>query len=235
MYARGMTVCEIRGHLEELYGIDVSPDLISTVTATVLEAVTEWQGRPLDVCYPLALFDTIRLRISDEGFVRNKAVCIARVILPYGTEELLGIRIEQTEGTKFWMRVMNELRNRGVPDILIAVVDGFRGFPEAINAVFPQTVVQTCIVHLISNYMGFASWKDRKAIAGALCSVYMAENAEAGLDRLGGLRGGYMGPERSGNGSDRRASGNRPKPSSPSYSVIGLRSDDRNRPRAQNY
>jgi hypothetical protein len=146
-----MTVREIRGHLEELYGIDVSPDLISTVTDAVLEAVTEWQGRPLDACYPLVFFDAIRVKIRDEGFVRNKAVYIALGILQDGTKEILGIWIEQTEGAKFWMRVMNELRNRGVADILIAVVDGLRGFPEAINAVFPRTVVQTCIVHLIRN------------------------------------------------------------------------------------
>ena len=127
MYARGMTVREIRGHLEELYGIDVSPDLISTVTDAVLETVSEWQGRPLDACYPLVFFDAIRVKIRDEGFVRNKAVYIALGILPDGTKEILGIWIEQTEGAKFWMRVMNELKNRGVADILIAVVDGLKG------------------------------------------------------------------------------------------------------------
>ena len=126
MYARGMTVREIRGHLEELYGIDVSPDLISTITDAVLEAVAEWQGRPLDACYPLVFFDAIRVKIRDEGFVRNKAVYIALGILPDGTKEILGIWIEQTEGAKFWLRVMNELKNRGVADILIAVVDGRR-------------------------------------------------------------------------------------------------------------
>lgn len=184
MYARGMTVREIRGHLEELYGIDVSPDLISTVTDAVLETVAEWQGRPLDACYPLVFFDAIRVKIRDEGFVRNKAVYIALGILPDGTKEILGIWIEQTEGAKFWLRVMNELKNRGVADILIAVVDGLKGFPDAINAVFPETVVQTCIVHLIRNSMGFASWKDRKAIASALKSVYRADNADAGLAAL---------------------------------------------------
>jgi putative transposase len=184
MYARGMTVREIRGHLEELYGIDVSPDLISTVTDAVLEAVTEWQGRPLDACYPLVFFDAIRVKIRDEGFVRNKAVYIALGIQPDGTKEILGIWIEQTEGAKFWMRVMNELKNRGVGDILIAVVDGLKGFPDAINAVFPETVVQTCIVHLIRNSMSFASWKDRKSIAQALRGVYRAENADAGLAAL---------------------------------------------------
>ena len=193
MYARGMTVREIRGHLEELYGIDVSPDLISTVTDAVLEAVAEWQGRPLDACYPLVFFDAIRVKIRDEGFVRNKAVYIALGILPDGTKEILGIWIEQTEGAKFWLRVMNELKNRGVGDVLIAVVDGLKGFPEAINAVFPQTIVQTCIVHLLRNSMGFASWKDRKPIAQALRSVYRAETAAAGLAALDAFEAGHWG------------------------------------------
>jgi len=184
MYARGMRVREIRGHLEVLYGIDVSPHLISTVTDAALATVTEWQGWPLDACYPLVFFDAIRVKIRDEGFVRNKAVYIALGIQPDGTKEILGIWIEQTEGAKFWMRVKNELKNRGVADILIAVVDGLKGFPDAINAVFPETVVQTCIVHLIRNSMRFASWKDRKSIAITLRSVYRAENADAGLVAL---------------------------------------------------
>ena len=193
MYARGMTVREIRGHLEELYGVDVSPDLISTVTDAVLDTVAEWQGRPLDACYPLVFFDAIRVKIRDEGFVRNKAVYLALGILPDGTKEILGIWIEQTEGAKFWLRVMNELKNRGVADILIAVVDGLKGFPDAINAVFPETVVQTCVVHLIRNSMSFASWKDRKAIAGSLRSVYRAESAEAGLAALDAFEEGHWG------------------------------------------
>lgn len=193
MYARGMTVREIRGHLEELYGIDVSPDLISTVTDAVLETVAEWQGRPLDACYPLVFFDAIRVKIRDEGFVRNKAVYIALGILPDGTKDILGIWIEQTEGAKFWLRVMNELKNRGLADMLIAVVDGLKGFPDAINAVFPETVVQTCVVHLIRNSMSFASWKDRKSIASALRSVYRAENAEAGLAALEAFEAGHWG------------------------------------------
>ncbi len=193
MYARGMTVREIRGHLEELYGIDVSPDLISTVTDAVLEAVGEWQSRPLDTCYPLVFFDAIRVKIRDEGFVRNKAVYIALGIQPDGTKEVLGIWIEQTEGAKFWLRVMNELKNRGITDILIAVVDGLKGFPDAINAVFPEAIVQTCIVHLIRNSMSFASWKDRKAIAQALRSVYRAETPEAGLKALEAFEEGHWG------------------------------------------
>ena len=184
---------EIRGHLEELYGIDVSPDLISTITDAVLEAVAEWQGRPLDAYYPLVFFDAIRVKIRDEGFVRNKAVYIALGILPDGTKEILGIWIEQTEGAKFWLRVMNELKNRGVADILIAVVDGLKGFPDAINAAFPETIVQTCIVHLLRNSMSFASWKDRKPIAQALRSVYRAETAEAGLAALDAFEAGHWG------------------------------------------
>jgi putative transposase len=184
MYARGMSVREIRGHLEELYGIDVSPDLISAVTDAVLEEIAEWQNRPLDPCYALVFFDAIRVKIRDEGFVRNKAVYIALGVLPDGTKHILGLWIEQTEGAKFWLRVMNELRGRGALDILIAVVDGLKGFPEAINAVFPQTVVQTCIVHLIRHSMEFASWKDRKTVAQALRAIYRAADAKAGKDAL---------------------------------------------------
>src|SRR3954452_22737107 len=138
MYARGMTVREIRGHLEELYGIDVSPDLISSITDAVLETVAEWQGRPLDTCFPLVFFDAIRVKIRDEGFVRNKAVYIALGILPDGTKEILGIWIEQTEGAKFWLRVMNELKNRGIADILIAVVTASRAFPRPSMPSFPR-------------------------------------------------------------------------------------------------
>src|ERR1700733_5588963 len=184
MYARGMTVREIRGHLEELYGIDVSPDLISAVTDAVLDEVAEWQNRPLDICYPLVFFDAIRVKVRDEGFVRNKAIYIALGILPDGTKEILGIWIEQTEGAKFWLRVMNELKNRGAQDILIAVVDGLKGFPEDINAVFPLTVIQTCIVHLIRHYKDFAPWKDPKNVAQALRAVYRAADANIGQAAL---------------------------------------------------
>ncbi|MAW79366.1 MAG: IS256 family transposase [Parvularcula sp.] len=185
MYARGMTMREIRGHLEDLYGIDVSPELISTVTDAVLEEVSEWQNRPLEACYALVFFDAIRVKIRDEGLVRNKAVYVALGVLPDGTREILGLWIEQTEGAKFWMRVMNELKNRGLNDILIAVVDGLKGFPEAINAVFPQTTVQTCIVHLIRHSLGYCSYKDKKAVAAALKSVYRATNADEGEKALG--------------------------------------------------
>ena len=193
MYARGMTVREIRGHLQELYGIEVSPDLISTVTDAVLEEVSEWQNRPLDACYAIVFFDAIRVKIRDEGFVRNKAVYIALAILPDGTKEILGLWIEQTEGAKFWLRVMNELKNRGMQDILLAVVDGLKGFPEAINATFPETVVQTCIVHLIRHSMNFASWKNRKHVAKALRDVYRAKDADAGLAALDAFEAGPWG------------------------------------------
>jgi putative transposase len=193
MYARGMSTRAIRDHLEELYGIDVSPDLISAVTSAVLEEVAEWQGRPLDACYPLVFLDAIRVKIRDEGFVRNKAVYIALGILPDGTREVLGLWIEQTEGAKFWLRVMNELKARGVQDILIAVTDGLKGFPEAINAVFPDTIVQTCIVHLVRHSLDFISWKDRKAVVPELRAIYRAQDAKAGLAALEAFETGPWG------------------------------------------
>ncbi len=193
MYARGLSVREVRGHLEEIYGIDVSPDLISAVTDAVLDEVGEWQNRPLDPMFPLVFFDCIRVKIRDEGFVRNKAVYIALGILPDGTKEILGIWIEQTEGAKFWLKVMNELKTRGVADILVAVVDGLKGFPDAITAVFPQTVVQTCIVHLIRNSLDFVSWKDRKLMVPALKAIYLATDAEAGRAALDDFEAGPWG------------------------------------------
>ena len=174
MYARGMSVREIQGHLRDLYGVDVSADLVSAVTDAVLEEIAEWQNRPLEPLYALVFFDAIRVKVRDEGMVRNKAVYVALGVRPDGTKEILGLWIEQTEGAKFWLRVMNELKNRGVEDVLIAVVDGLKGFPEAITAVFPQTQVQTCIVHLIRNSLDFVSYKDRKAVATALGRKYPA-------------------------------------------------------------
>jgi putative transposase len=193
MYARGLSVREVRGHLEEIYGIDVSPDLISAITDAVLDEVAEWQNRPLDLMFPIVFFDAIRVKIRDEGFVRNKAVYIALGILPDGTKEILGIWIEQTEGAKFWLKVMNELKTRGVADILVAVVDGLKGFPDAITAVFPQTVVQTCIVHLIRNSLDFVSWKDRKLMVPALKAIYRATDAEAGRAALDDFEAGPWG------------------------------------------
>jgi putative transposase len=184
MYARGMSTREIQGHLRELYGLDVSPDLISAVTDAVLEEVAEWQNRPLEALYPLIFFDAIRVKVRDEGTVRNKAVYVALGVRPDGTKEVLGLWIEQNEGAKFWLRVMNELKGRGVDDVLIAIVDGLKGFPEAITAVFPQAQVQTCVVHLIRHSLAFVSYKDRKSVAAALKQIYKATDADAGKAAL---------------------------------------------------
>jgi putative transposase len=184
MYARGMSVREIQGHLRELYGIDASPDLVSAVTNAVLEEIAEWQNRPLEALYALIFFDAIRVKIRDEGTVRNKAVYVALGVQPNGTKEILGLWIEQNEGAKFWLRVMNELKNRGAEDVLIAIVDGLKGFPEAITAVFPEAQVQTCVVHLIRHSLAFVSYKDRKAVAAGLKEIYKAKDAEAGLTAL---------------------------------------------------
>ena len=184
LYARGMTVREIQGHLAELYDTDVSPDLISRVTDAVLDEVREWQNRPLDPVYSVVFFDALRVKIRDEGLVKNKAVYVALALNPDGEKDVLGLWIEQSEGAKFWLKVVNELKARGVNDILIAVVDGLKGFPEAITSVFPETVVQTCIVHLIRNSLAFVSWKDRKAILPAIKAIYRAENADMALLRL---------------------------------------------------
>ena len=184
MYARGMSTREIQEHLRELYGIDVSPDLVSTVTDAVLDEVATWQSRPLEPVYPLVFFDAIRVKIRDEGLVRNKAIHVALGVRADGTKEVLGLWLELNEGAKFWLRVMNELKNRGVEDILLAVVDGLKGFPEAIQAVFPETLVQTCIVHLLRHSLDFVSWKDRKAVAAALKDIYRAIDAQAGEKAL---------------------------------------------------
>jgi putative transposase len=184
MYARGMTVREIRGHLDEIYGVDVSPELISAVTEDILDEVAEWQNRPLENLYPLVFFDALRVKIRDEGMVCNKAVYVALGVRLDGQKEILGLWIEQTEGAKFSLRVMNELKNRGIEDILIAVVDGLKGFPDAITAVFPQAQVQTCIVHLIRNSLAFVSYKDRRAVAAELKTIYRAKDADAGLAAL---------------------------------------------------
>ena len=178
MYARGMSVREIQGHLLELYGLEVSPQLISTVTDEVMVEVTEWQARALDGLYPIVYFDALRLKIRDEGTVRNKAVYLALGIDVSGRKDVLGLWIEHTEGAKFWLKVFTDLKHRGLADILIAVVDGLKGFPEAIEAVFPQTQIQTCIVHLIRNSLNYVGWKDRKALAGALKMIYQASNAQ---------------------------------------------------------
>jgi putative transposase len=185
MYARGMTVRDIQGHLEDMYGVDVSPDLISRVTSAVAEDVVAWQNRPLDAVYPIVYLDALMVKVRDQGVVRNKAVYIALGVTLAGGKEVLGLWIEQNEGAKFWLKVVNELKTRGVRDILIACCDGLKGFPEAIETAFPLTVVQTCIVHMIRNSLRFVSYKDRKAVAKDLRLVYGAasrEDAAAALD-----------------------------------------------------
>ncbi len=184
MYARGMTVREISAFLREQYGTDVSHDFISSVTDAVMDEVGAWQQRPLEPMYPVIFFDALRVKIRDEGMVRNKAIYLALGVLPDGTRDILGIWIENTEGAKFWLKVFNDLRNRGVEDVLIAVTDGLKGMPEALAAVYPQTTLQTCIVHLIRNSLDFASWDKRMGLAKALKPVYQALDADAAEQAL---------------------------------------------------
>ena len=184
MYARGMTMREIQGYLAEMYGTEVSPEFISKVTDEVSSEITAWQSRPLEPMYPVVFFDALRVKIRDDAIVRNKAVYLALAVLADGSRDVLGIWIEQTEGAKFWLKVFNELRSRGVNDILIAVVDGLKGLSEAIETAFPRTTVQTCVVHLIRNSLDYASWKDRKALAAALRPIYTAATAEAAAEAL---------------------------------------------------
>ncbi len=179
-----MTTRELAEHVGELYGAEISADLVSAVTDAVLEEVAAWQSRGLDSTYAIIFFDAIRVKIRNEGLVSNRAVYLAIGVRCSGHKEILGLWIEQTEGAKFWLRVMTELCNRGVQDILIAVVDGLKGFPEAITAVFPKTVVQTCIVHLIRYSMHFASWKERRLIVAALRPIYQGESAARARERL---------------------------------------------------
>lgn len=188
MYVRGMSAREIVGHLRELYGIEVSPDLVSVVTDAVLEEIAAWQARPLEPVYPLVFFDALSVKVRDEGIVRDKAVHIALGVRADGGKEILGLWLEQNESAKFWLRVMNELKNRGVEDVLLAVVDGLKSFPDAIRAVFPETVVQTCIVHLLRYSLDFVSNKDRKPVAAALKGIYRAVDAAAGEAALGASR-----------------------------------------------
>ena len=193
MYARGMTVREIQGYLQEMYAVQVSPEFISQVTEAVMAEVLEWQSRPLERLYAVVFFDALRVKIRDEGVVRNKAIYLALGVLPDGSRDVLGLWIEQTEGAKFWMKVVNDLKGRGVEDILIAVIDGLKGFPEAIGAVFPATTIQTCIVHLIRNSLDYASWKDRKAVAADLKAIYRAPSEAAAKAALEAFAAGPWG------------------------------------------
>jgi putative transposase len=193
MYARGMSTREIQGHLEEIYGAEVSPQLISTVTDAVSAEVAEWQSRPLEPLYPVMFFDAIRVKVRDQGTVSNKAAYLALGITPDGRKHVLGLWIDANEGARFWLRIVNELRNRGVKDILIAVVDGLKGFPEAINAAFPQTLVQTCVVHLLRNALAYVSWQDRKHVVAALKPIYKAPTADAARLALDDFEAGPWG------------------------------------------
>ena len=184
MYARGMTMREIQGFLLESYGVEVSPEFISSVTEAVMAEVTAWQSRPLEPMYPVVFFDALRVKIKEDAVVRNKAIYLALGVLPDGSRDILGLWIEGTDGAKFWMRVFNDLKTRGVGDILIAVTDGLKGMPEALAAVFPATTLQTCIVHLIRNSLDYASWKDRKLLAAAIRPIYTAASAEAAQAEL---------------------------------------------------
>ena len=184
LYARGMTVREIQSHLEEMYGAEVSPTLISSVTEAVMEDAKAWQSRPLDALYPIVYLDCIHVKVRDGGVVRAKAVYLALGINTAGEKEILGLWIAQTEGAKFWLQVVTELKNRGVQDIFIACVDGLKGFPEAIEVVYPKTAVQLCIVHMVRNSLNYVSWKLRKVVAADLRSIYTAATEQEAQTRL---------------------------------------------------
>ena len=180
-----MTTREIQAHLEEIYRVEVSPALISNITAGVLDEVKAWQSRPLDAIYPILYLDALQVKIRDEGTVSNKAIYLALGINLDGEKELLGLWISPTEGAKFWLGILTELKNRGVQDVFIACVDGLSGFPDAIETVYPQAQVQPCIIHMVRNSLKYVSWKQRKAVADDLKTIYKAatiEEAELALD-----------------------------------------------------
>lgn len=183
LYARGMTVRQIQAHLEEMYGTEISPSLISTVTDAVIEEVKAWQGRPLDPVYPIVYLDCIHVKVRD-GTVRVKAVYLAIGVTMSGEKEVLGLWLAQTEGAKFWLQVVTELKNRGVQDIFIACVDGLKGFPEAIEAVFPHATVQLCIVHMVRHSLNYVSWKRRAEVAADLKRIYTATTVDEAQQRL---------------------------------------------------
>lgn len=188
MYARGMTVREIQAHIEEIYQTQVSPDLISTITDEVMDELEAWQSRSLDQVYPILYLDAIVLKVRDNGQVKNKALYLAIGINMEGNKDILGMWMSVNEGAKFWLSVVNELKNRGIQDIFIACVDGLKGFPEAINAVFPQTQIQLCIVHMIRNSLNYVPWKDRKKVASDLRSIYTACNENEAATALASFR-----------------------------------------------
>jgi putative transposase len=184
LYARGMTVREIQAHLQEMYGADVSPSLISSVTDAVVDEVKIWQARPLDAVYPIVYLDCIHVKVR-EGAVRVKAVYLAIGVTMNGDKEVLGLWVAQTEGAKFWLQVVTELKNRGVQDIFIACVDGLKGFPEAIEAVFPQAAVQLCVVHMVRHSLNYVTWKRRPEVAADLKRIYTAATIGEAEQRLG--------------------------------------------------
>jgi putative transposase len=179
MYARGMSVRDIRAHLEEIYGVSVDGDLISRVTDAVVEELRAWQNRPLDPLYLVAYLDALVVKIRDKGVVQNKAVYLVVGVGLDGSKDILGMWIQQTEGAKFWMNILTELRNRGVQDVLVLCADGLTGLPQAVSAVFPQTVFQTCIVHMVRSSTRYVSWKERKAVCADLRRVYTAQTRDA--------------------------------------------------------
>jgi transposase-like protein len=185
LYARGMTVRDIQGHLEELYQVEIAPSVISTVTDAVLEEVSQWQQRPLEAVYPVVVFDCLRVKIRDEGVVRNKAVYLALGVDRAGQRDVLGLWIAPTEGARFWLHVMTELKSRGVEDILITLVDGLTGFPDAIHAVFPDAQIHHCVMHLVRQSLAYVPHRERKAIADALRQIYRAPTEAAATDALG--------------------------------------------------
>jgi putative transposase len=178
MYARGMTTRDIQAHLQEMYGVDVSPTLVSQVTDAITEEITLWQNRPLEEVYPIVYLDAVRVKVRHNSTVINKAVYLAIGITWDGSKEVLGMWIAETEGAKFWLQVVTEFKNRGVKDIFIACVDGLKGFPEAIETVFPKAQVQLCIVHMVRHSLRYVSWKQRKEVAGDLKSIYNAPTVE---------------------------------------------------------
>jgi putative transposase len=184
MYSRGMTTREIQGHLQEIYGVDVSPSLISEVTDAVMEEVKAWQSRPLEQIYPIVFLDALMVKMRHEGKVENRAVYVGIGIDLDGRKEVLGLWSSANEGAKFWLQVLTELKNRGIRDIFIACVDGLKGFPQAIESVFPQTEVQLCIVHLVRASLHYVSWKERKHVARDLKNVYRAATAEQAEQEL---------------------------------------------------
>ncbi|WP_370611326.1 IS256 family transposase [Klebsiella aerogenes] len=184
LYAKGMTTREIVATFKEMYDADVSPTLISKVTDAVKEQVTEWQNRQLDALYPIVYMDCIVVKVRQNGSVINKAVFLALGINTEGQKELLGMWLAENEGAKFWLTVLTELKNRGLQDILIACVDGLKGFPDAINSVYPQTHIQLCIIHMVRNSLKYVAWKDYKAVTSGLKTVYQAPTEEAALMAL---------------------------------------------------